>query len=186
MPPTAAPHVVLVGLPGSGKTSVGRALAARIGCPFVDFDEEIERREGQPVTRIFAERGEGYFRQLERRLTEEMRDARAGMILAPGAGWVTVPRVVELLRPPAAVIYLAAPPATVLERMGADRELRPLLAAPDPLAVLTRLLEHRGGLYEAASDLVVDTEQLDLQGVTEQVARWISLFWGTSVMPPGK
>jgi shikimate kinase len=181
----APPHVVLVGLPGSGKTSVGRELAARLGRPFIDFDAEIERREGHAVSRIFAERGEGYFRSLERRLTEEMRDAGGGMVLAPGGGWVTVPRVVELLRPPAAVIYLAAQPATALERMGPHRDLRPLLAAPDPLAALNRLLEDRGALYEAASDLVVDTEQLDLQGVTEQVASWISLFEGNSVMPGG-
>jgi shikimate kinase len=114
-----------------------------------------------------------------------MRDAGGGMILAPGGGWVTVPRVVELLRPPAAVIYLAAQPATALERMGPRRDLRPLLAAPDPLAALSRLLEERGRLYEAASDLVVDTELLGLQGVTERIVEWISLFGGTSVMPPG-
>jgi shikimate kinase len=183
VPPAATPHVVLVGLPGSGKTTVGRALAGRLGRPFIDFDEEIERREGRLVGEIFFERGEGYFRTLEQRLTEEMRDAGGGMVLAPGGGWVTVPRVVELLRPPAAVIYLAAQPATALERMGHRRNLRPLLAAPDPLAALRRLLEDRGGLYEAASDLVVDTERLDLQGVTEQIVNWISLFGGNSVMP---
>jgi shikimate kinase len=181
VPAAIAPHVVLVGLPGSGKTSVGRGLAAELGRPFLDFDEEIERREGQPVTRIFAERGEGYFRTLERLLTEEMRDAGGGMVLAPGGGWVTIPRVVDLLRPPAAVIYLAAQPATLLERMGPHRNLRPLLAAPDPLASLNRLLAERDDLYKAASDLVVDTERLDLQGVIRRVVEWISLFGGTSV-----
>jgi shikimate kinase len=89
------------------------------------------------------------------------------MILAPGGGWITVPRVVE-------------------QRMGPNRGLRPLLATPDPLAALSRLLEHRGALYEAAADLAVVTEQLDLQGVTEQIANWISLFAGNSVMPGGK
>jgi shikimate kinase len=181
----ATPHVVLIGLPGSGKTSVGRALATELRRPFLDFDEEIERREGRSVARIFTERGEAYFRTLERRLTEEMRDVGGGMILAPGGGWVTVPQVVELLRPPAAIIYLAAQPATVLTRMGPGRELRPLLAASDPLAALSGLLVNRGALYEAASDLVLDTEHLDLQGVTRQIVEWISLFGGNSVMPPG-
>jgi shikimate kinase len=176
---------VLVGLPGSGKTTVGRALAARLGRPFVDFDEEIERREGQPVSRIFAERGEAYFRVLEQRLTEEFRAAGGGMVLAPGGGWVTIPRVVEQLRPPGAVIYLAVQPATALERMGPSRDLRPLLDSPEPLAALSRLLEKRGALYEAASDLVVDAEQLDLQEVTEQIAAWVSLFERNSVMPGG-
>jgi shikimate kinase len=185
VPTLPAPHVVLVGLPGSGKTSVGRALAAHLERPFLDFDEEIERREGHPVSRIFAERGEGYFRTLERRLTEEMRDAGGGMVLAPGGGWVTVPAVVEMLRPPAAVIYLVARPATALERMGALREQRPLLASPDPLGALERLAGERGHLYQAA-DLVVDTEHLDLQRVVDRIAEWISTFDGNSVMPPGR
>jgi shikimate kinase len=179
------PHVVLVGLPGSGKTTVGRALAARLGRPFVDFDEEIERREGRSIKEIFADRGERYFRSLERRLTEEMRDAGGGMVLAPGGGWVTVRRLVEMLRPPAAIIYLAAQPATALDRMGSERELRPLLGLRDPLAALSHLFEQRRGLYEAAADLVIDTEVLDLQGVTEGVAAWISLFGRNSVMPGG-
>jgi shikimate kinase len=186
VPIATAAHVVLVGLPGSGKTSVGRGLAARLGRPFLDFDEEIERREGQSVGQIFAGQGEDYFRALERRLTEEMCDAGGGMVLAPGGGWVTVPHLVELLRPPAAVIYLVARPATVLARMGPLRGVRPLLAAPDPLAALARLLAGRGALYEAAADLVIDTENLDLQGVIERVVEWISLFEGNSVMPPGK
>jgi shikimate kinase len=186
VPTAAPPHVVLVGLPGSGKTTVGRSLAEHLGRPFLDFDEEIERREGHPVSRIFAERGEEYFRTLERRLTEEMRAAGGGMVLAPGGGWITVPRVVELLRPPAKVNYLVVQPATALERMGPRRDQRPLLASPDPLGALNRLLGERGPLYKATSDLVVDTEQLDLQGVTQRVASWISLFDGNSVMPAGK
>jgi shikimate kinase len=181
----APPHVVLIGLPGSGKTTVGRRLAARLSRPFLDFDEEIERRVGRPVSRIFAERGEGYFRDLEARLTEEMRHAGGGMVLAPGGGWVTVARVVEMLRPPAAVIYLAARPDTVLSRMGGELDRRPLLAKPDPLVELELLFTDRRSRYEAAADLVIDTEQLDTQGVTDQVAAWLSLFEGNSVMPRG-
>jgi shikimate kinase len=180
-----APHVVLVGLPGSGKTTVGRALAAELGRPFLDFDEEIERREGRSVGRIFAERGASYFRALEWQLTEEMRVAGGGMVLAPGGGWVTIPGVVELLRPPAVVVYLATRPATALGRMGPRRDLRPLLAAPDPEAALADLLEQRDDRYRAAADLVIDTEPFDYQGVTKQIAAWLSLFGGTSVMPGG-
>jgi shikimate kinase len=181
----APAHVVLIGLPGSGKTTVGRRLAARLSRPFIDFDEEIERREGRSVSRIFADRGEAHFRALEERLTEEMRDAGGGMVLAPGGGWVTIARVVEMLRPPAAVIYLAAGPETVLSRMGEERALRPLLAKQDPLVELERLFTERRARYEAAADLVVDTEQLDTQGVTDQVAAWLSLFERNSVMPGG-
>jgi shikimate kinase len=176
----------LIGLPGSGKTSVGRALAARLSRQFLDFDEEIERREGRSVASIFADPGEPYFRTLEERLTEEMRDIGGGMVLAPGGGWVTIPRVVALLRPPAALVYLSARPETALSRMGEDRELRPLLAKAEPLSELNRLFAARRAHYEAAADLIIDTEPLDLQGVTAQVAAWLSLFEGNSVMPGGR
>ncbi|MFN2563878.1 MAG: shikimate kinase [Gemmatimonadaceae bacterium] len=181
----ASPHVILVGLPGSGKTSVGQAVAVQLRRAFLDFDQEIERREGQPVRRIFAERGEAYFRSLERRLTEEMRAAGVGMILAPGGGWVTIPGVVDLVRPPSVVVYLAARPETALRRMGALRDRRPLLAESDPLVALRRLLTERGQLYEAAADVVIDTEPLDLQGVIRTVVDRISLFGGTKIMPVG-
>ncbi len=178
-------HLVLVGLPGSGKTAVGRVLAERLGRRFLDFDEEIERREGRPVGRIFADAGEQYFRTLEGQLTEELRDASVGMVIAPGGGWVTVPHVVTLLRPPAAVVYLIAQPRTALSRMGAGRTLRPLLASSDPLSALNRLLDERRGRYEECADLVVDTEQLDVQGVTDQIVAWLSLFERNSVKPGG-
>lgn len=114
-----------------------------------------------------------------------MRDVGGGMVLAPGGGWITVARVVEMLRPPAAVIYLAARPETVLSRMGRERTRRPLLAKDSPLVELERLFAERRARYEAAADLVVDTEQLDTQGVTDQVAAWLSLFERNSVMPGG-
>ena len=160
-------------------------MAQTLSLPFLDFDEEIERREGKPVARIFAERGEGYFRALERGLTEEIRAAGEGMILAPGGGWITIPGVLGLLRPPGAVVYLAVRPETALERMGALRDRRPLLGTSDPLSALTRLHRERSALYAAAADHVVDTEVLDLQEVIHQVAAWISLFRGNIIMPGG-
>lgn len=114
-----------------------------------------------------------------------MRLVGAGMVLAPGGGWITIPGVVELLRPPGTVVYLAARPETALERMGPLQTRRPLLAEPDPLAAMKRLLERRGSLYLAAADIVIDTEHLDLQGVTQQVVDRVSLFGGTPIMPPG-
>src|SRR5918911_2154701 len=113
------PHLVLVGLPGAGKSTVGSVVAERIGRSFLDFDHEIERRQGKTIAEIFGEKGEGHFRELERALTEELR-LMGNMILAPGGGWVSNPEVVSLLRPPARLIYLRLRPETALKRLGAD------------------------------------------------------------------
>ena len=162
------PHLVLVGLPGAGKSTVGLALAERLGRSFLDLDREIERREGASVSALFAERGEHYFRQRERELTEELRQS-GGMVLSPGGGWITNPDVVALLRPPARIIHLQVRPETALERLGPELRTRPLLMRPDPLAELRRLQADRKALY-AAADVAVDTEGLDIQRVVAKLA----------------
>ncbi|MEJ7812110.1 MAG: shikimate kinase [Gemmatimonadaceae bacterium] len=161
--------IVLVGLPGAGKSVVGQAVATRLGAPFLDFDAEIERRVGLSVADIFERRGEAYFRDRERDLTLEVSVAPA-RVLSPGGGWITDPTSVALLRPRSRIIYLQTPPATALARLGADRQARPLLRGPDPLGALSSLLASREALYRSA-DEVVDTEMLDLQHVTELVVR---------------
>ena len=162
------PHLVLVGLPGSGKSTVGLAVAERLGRTFLDLDKEIERREGATVAALFAERGEHYFRERERALTLELRDV-GGMVLSPGGGWITNSDVVALLRPPARIIFLKVRPETALKRLGSETQARPLLVRPDPLGALRRLLEERQPLYDSA-DSVIDTERIDLQEVVAQVA----------------
>lgn len=164
----AVGHVILVGLPGAGKTTAGRAAARLLGRPFLDFDQEIERREGLSVAELFALRGEAAFRALERALTEELASGPP-MVLAPGGGWVTNPDVVALLRPPGRIIHLRVPPAVALARLGARAATRPLLRVPDPEAALAQLYERRRGLYEAA-DAVVDVELLTPQQVAARVA----------------
>jgi shikimate kinase len=161
------PHLILVGLPGAGKTTVGRAVAEQLGRPFLDFDEDIERREGMPISEIFGSKGEPYFRTLERRLTEELATT-SGMIVSPGGGWITNPAVVELVRPPARIVYLRLRPETALARLGANRSTRPLLTRGDPLGELNRLLAQRGPAYETA-DSVLSVELLPLQKVIEMV-----------------
>jgi shikimate kinase len=166
---SSLPHLVLVGLPGSGKSTVGAALAERLGRGFLDFDVEITRREGMTVPEIFAQGGEAHFRSLERGLTEECR-MLGGLVLAPGGGWVTQPENVSLLRPPARLIYLKATPETAAVRLGGAAAGRPLLNRPDPRGELARLLAARATLYESA-DVVVNVDHLDVQRVVDKVAR---------------
>ena len=162
--------LVLVGLPGVGKSSVGAGLARRLGWDFVDLDVEIERREGRSIVRLFAEEGEGYFRERERALTVELAGRRR-LVIAPGGGWAAQPGLMALLRPPATIIYLAASPEAVARRLGAGEATRPLLAGGDAggtLDRLARLLADRAAAYRAA-DLVIDTELIDVQGVIDML-----------------
>lgn len=166
---SGSPHLILTGLPGSGKSSVGKAVARRLGREFLDFDQEIERRAGRSIAELFRTSGEPAFRALELDLTRELA-ARAGMVLAPGGGWAAIPGALELLRPPSVLVYLRASPEVVLQRMGRSRSARPLLSASDPLAELRTLLARREGQYLLA-DHVVDVERIDLQRVISLVAR---------------
>lgn len=159
--------MILVGLPGSGKSTVGAAVAAKLGWPFVDLDAEIVRRTGRSISSIFAEDGEGAFRLLERRATLDLRGAPASVV-APGGGWVTNAATVALLRPPARMAYLKVSPAEAARRLGQAVQSRPLLR-DYPLVSLERLLASREEAYLAA-DCVIDTEVLSLQAVTASVA----------------
>jgi shikimate kinase len=168
----AFPYLVLVGLPGAGKSTIGRAVAKHLDAPFLDFDVEIARREGMSVEQIFARRGEPYFRSRERALTEELRGG-GGMVLSPGGGWIAQPDVVALLRPPALLVHLVVSPAVAVRRMGRRVATRPLLRSADPVAALAALEARRRALYETA-DHEVNTELLDFQRVVSQVAELVT------------
>jgi shikimate kinase len=167
----AAPHLILVGLPGVGKTTIGRAAAKHLGRRFIDFDQEIERRAGLDVREIFRLKGEDHFRQLEFDLTQEL-SGTSGMILSPGGGWITQTRSVELLRAAGRIIYLRASPEAVARRLRRV-ETRPLLAGRDPVVALTELYDRRRALYETA-DVVLDTERLARQQLIAKVVELCS------------
>ena len=144
-------------------------LARRLRVGFLDFDVEIVRREGMPIVEIFASRGELFFRDRERTLTEEV-SRLPGMVLAPGGGWVTQPEVVAMLRPRSRVVYLRISPVGALRRMGRRMSTRPLLQHPDPRGELERLLALRQAIYETA-EVIVDVEHLDAQRVAQVLER---------------
>ena len=163
----SVPHLILVGLPGSGKSTVGSALARELGRTFLDFDAEIARREGMTISEIFAIKGEPTFRQLEHGLTEELREL-GGMVLSPGGGWVTRMDTVALVRPPSRLIYLRIRPGTAIARMGRSVAGRPLLTRPNPVGELERLLDERRIAYES-SDYVVDVERVAISEVVRRI-----------------
>lgn len=167
------PHAILIGLPGVGKSTVGRRVAKSLGREFLDFDDEISRRERKSVAEIFAERGEIYFRELEADLTRKL-STRSGMIVAPGGGWICQPGVPELLGGTGRTIYLRVTPEAVFRRLRRISE-RPLLAGDDPLGKLQELYSARRSIYERA-DYVVDAENLTKEALITEVARIAAAF----------
>lgn len=151
------PKVVLVGLPGSGKSTTGRRLAKILGVPFADSDDLIEQQTGRGVRDIFAGSGEVEFRRIEAATVLSALSSFDG-VLALGGGALTVSTTREaLLASGVAVVLLQAPVATLIRRVG-DGRTRPLLA-DDPPARLATLAEQREPLYREVATLVVDSER---------------------------
>ena len=161
------PNIILVGLPGVGKTTTGRMVARNLHWPFFDFDTEIEHREHASVAQIFATKGEAYFRGLEQSLSEEMAK-RSGTVISAGGGWITNRDSVALLRGTGRIVYLRVGPERAMGRLETARVRRPLLEVADPLGTLQQLYDVRRRLYEDA-DLTIDTEVVDRKEVIEQI-----------------
>jgi shikimate kinase len=168
----AAPsaHLVLVGLPGAGKSTHGRRAAKLLGWPFVDLDRQIVKSTGHSVAELFEFEGEAGFRARERQATQELVRARQSVI-APGGGWMMDPENVALLRPPSIVIWLRVTPESAVRRMGERIRVRPMLRSENPTAVLAALLEKRQATY-ASADATIDTEALDWQQVARSIAEF--------------
>jgi shikimate kinase len=162
------PHVVLVGLPGSGKSVVGARVAGLLGRDFCDADEEIVEQTGRPIGEIFAQDGEAGFRAIEARTIAELL-AGAPLVLALGGGAVLDATTRERLAGHY-VVWLQAPVDVLLERLDpAARAARPLLAG-DAAARLAELAEVRAPLYAAVATVVVDVAGRDADDVASAVA----------------
>jgi shikimate kinase len=160
-------HVILVGLPGSGKTSVGRLVAAELGARFVDVDEAVERRAGKSVARIFAEDGEAAFRTLEAELGAAAF-AGAPAVIAPGGGFFAAAVTRAMARGSGLVVYLQTDPAAAAARLQGPNG-RPLLAGGDVESRVAALLTRREPLY-AEAECTVATGGRTVEQVAAAVA----------------
>ena len=151
--PEPAVNLYLVGFMGTGKTTVGRAVAMRLGFQAMDSDHEIEREKGRTVAQIFAGEGEAAFRALERRFIERGHPDR-GMVVACGGGLVVQPGMSELLRARGVVICLHATLDTILQRT-AQARTRPLLNVEDPEVRIRQLYAEREETYKRAGTVIL-------------------------------
>lgn len=149
-----ARSVVLIGLMGAGKTAVGRRLANRLDLPFIDADTEIEFAAGKTVSEIFAEHGEAYFRQGERRVLARLLDS-GPQVLATGGGVYMDPKTRAKIKERGVSIWLRAELPVLLNRVR-RRDHRPLLAAGNPETVMRKLMDERYPVY-AEADIAVES-----------------------------
>ena len=161
-------NLFVVGLPGAGKSTLGRALARRLGMPFLDADTELERRLGVSIPTIFEIEGEAAFRDREEAVIAEIVE-RSGIVLATGGGAVIRPANRERLRTSGTVLYLHAEPATLRERTRHSRN-RPLLNTADPLGRLMELYAQRDPLYREVADVVLESDRDQVMRFAQRLA----------------
>jgi shikimate kinase len=154
-------QIVLLGLPGSGKSTVGPIVAQKLGWRFVDLDQHIEAAVGLSVAQIFATRGEAEFRRIEQELTDRLA-CEARLVLAPGGGWLLRNQLPEALE-----VWLQIAPHEAIRRLGSGVVGRPLLQ-PDPLKRIQQLIAERKQHYNRA-ELHIDTNGMSAAEVAGAV-----------------
>lgn len=159
--------VFLIGMPGSGKSTIGKALAKALARPFVDLDHEIEVRCGVAIPVIFEIEGEQGFRKRESQALEEVANQQ-DLVIATGGGAVLAAQNQEILATSGVVIYLKASVDELFRRTSRDRN-RPLLATNDPRTRLEELFEKRTPIYESLADIVMETGSASVPLVVQQI-----------------
>lgn len=161
--------IFLTGFMGTGKSAVGRALAVRLGKPFIDLDAEVERRAGMSIARIFAEAGESHFRGLEAARLVEVAPLDA--VIATGGGAFVAAANRDAMRAHGSVICLTADVDEILRRTAQDTT-RPLLTGDDREARVRRLLAERADAY-AQADYRIDTTRKPIAWIVERIVAFL-------------
>ncbi len=170
--PGGPERVALVGLRGAGKSTVGRALAARRGWRFVELDREVETLAGMRLGELFELRGESGYRQFEAMAVEEILASETPFVVATGGSIVTRVETWRQVRTRTRTAWLQAPPEAHLERVRAQGDLRPMRGRANPLEELRSILVERGPLYGEA-DIALNTAALGPKGTVDAICSWL-------------
>jgi shikimate kinase len=165
--------ICLIGLPGSGKSTVGRQLARRLSLPFIDSDSEIERRIGCSIREFFEREGEESFRDVEQATIAELVAAREG-VLSTGGGCVLRQKNRVNLHAAGHVVYLHSQPDEIFKRLRNDRN-RPLLQVGDPLQRLRDLFAQRDPLYRETAHFVIETGRPSVATLVNMITMQLEL-----------
>ncbi len=164
--------LALVGLPGSGKSTVGRQLARRLDLPFVDADQAIEQRLGCAIREFFEREGEERFRDLESETLDDLTRHHPG-VLSTGGGVVLRPLNRRILRERTQVFYLRTSPEEIYRRLRHDK-VRPLLQVSDPLARLRDLMAQRDPLYRDVAHHIIESPKPTVSGLVQQILQCVA------------
>lgn len=165
-------NIFLVGLMGSGKTTVGKLLSKQLRRPFYDTDHEIVRRTGVTIPMIFEVEGEAGFRKREEQIIAELTQLE-GVVLATGGGAILSPANREQLKQHGTVVYLRGTVDELWQRTRHDRN-RPLLQTQDPKARLRELYAQRDPLYREIADVIVDTGRQNVNVLVHQLVQYLT------------
>ena len=165
-------RIILIGYRATGKTSVGKGLANRLGFRFIDMDRELEERHGQSIAEMVAAQGWLYFRAQEKALLEELVTG-AGLVISTGGGAILHQDIWPRVKASGLVVWLTADRETIHQRLTGDARTasqRPALTASDAWAEIATVLAEREPLYQAGSHLTVDTDTLTVDQIVTLIA----------------
>lgn len=163
-------HIILIGFMGSGKSTMGKLIANKINCSFVDTDHYIEKKEGRKISDIFADDGEDYFRNLETEVLKELLESKERKVISLGGGTPLREENRALLKEAGYVIFLKITPDEAYDRLKDDTD-RPLLQVINPKEKIAQLLTFRNPIYELAADYVLLEEKKTLDDVFYELSK---------------
>ena len=168
--PLRSSRVALIGLRGAGKSSLGQALAARCGVPFIELDREVERQSGMDLRDIFEMHGQDGFRRLERQVLEAVLARGSAMVLAAGGGIVAEAATLDLLLAHCLTVWVRTSPEEHMQRVVTQGDERPMRDNSNAMADLRAILASREALY-ARADLVLDNQDRALEDSVAELMR---------------